>query len=52
MTKTIIKIQSKSQLQFFIAADRIMNGLSTRISFRERLLRLCGFTMIYRGVKL
>lgn len=52
MTKTIIKIQSKSQLQFYIAADRIMNGLSTRISFRDRLFRMCGFTIFIGGGKI
>lgn len=44
-------ISSKSKLQFFIAADRIMNGLPARISLRDRVFLLLGLTSLTGGGK-
>lgn len=44
-------ISSKSQLRFYIAADRIMNGLPARISFRDRVFLLLGLTSLTGGGK-
>lgn len=44
-------IQSKAELEFYIAADRIMNGYSQSYSFKDLLDRFLGSGLIVRYLR-